>query len=362
MAGGTGGHVFPALAVADELRNRAVRVSWLGTRRGIEARVVPEASIDIDWIDVRGVRGAGGLSRIGAPFRIARALWQAIMVMRRRRPSVVLGMGGFAAGPGGLAARLLGRPLVIHEQNSVAGLTNRLLARVATRVLCAFPNAFSAASLRNGEAELVGNPLRAAFIERTEPEVQAANTTRPPRLLVIGGSQGAVALNQKVPEALAQLGADARPDIRHQCGERHVDAARAAYAERGVTADVVPFIDDMAAAYRWADLVICRAGALTIAELAASGVAGILIPFPFAVDDHQTGNARLLADAGAALLVHERDLTADSLADQLGRLLSSPERLQDMADRARRLARPDATRAVADILAAYLPAPSEGGV
>lgn len=363
MAGGTGGHVFPALAVADELRRRDIRVSWLGTRRGLEARVVPNANIDIDWIDVQGVRGKGGWSRLVAVAAMARALGQALRVVARRRPAVVLGMGGFVSGPGGIAAWLLRKPLVIHEQNSVAGLTNRILARFAKRVLCAFPGAFAG----RDDVEIVGNPLRAGFLANQPEESNAsvesaiANDDTVRRVLVIGGSQGAMTLNQRVPEALAQL-ASALPDqlslsVRHQCGERHVDAARAAYVEAGVDAEVVAFVDDMPGAYRWADVVICRAGALTVSEIAASGVAAVFVPFPFAVDDHQTGNARFLVDAGAALVLSEREPDAAALVprlrDALNELLTQPARLREMASNAGRVARPQATINVSDVCGTF---------
>lgn len=345
MAGGTGGHVFPALAVADELRRRAVDVSWLGTRQGLEARVVPAANFDIDWIDVRGVRGKGLWSRLTAVLGLVRAVSQALRVVARRRPAVVLGMGGFASGPGGLAAWILRRPLVVHEQNSVAGLTNRILARLANRVLCAFPGAFPGA-LR---AEVVGNPLRTGFIEATGNAAKIDATERPPRVLVVGGSLGALALNKTVPAALAELPEAKRPNTWHQCGERHLDVTRSAYADAAVDARVEPFIDDMAAAYRWADLVICRAGALTVSEIAASGVAAVFVPYPFAVDDHQTGNARFLERAGAARVVQESDMSAASLAAVLTSLLDDTAALSDMAARSRDVAMPGATDAVTDV-------------
>ncbi|MFK7885630.1 MAG: undecaprenyldiphospho-muramoylpentapeptide beta-N-acetylglucosaminyltransferase [Gammaproteobacteria bacterium] len=343
MAGGTGGHVFPALAVADELRSRAVEVTWLGTRRGLESRVVPEANIEIDWIDVSGVRGKGITARVVSAVRLVRALVQAMRVIVRRRPTVVLGMGGFASGPGGIAAWLLRRPLVIHEQNSVAGLTNRYLARVARRVLCAFPDAFGE---RRVDA-VVGNPVRTAIGELERP--REAPSDRPRRLLILGGSQGAQALNEMVPLALAAMPAAKRPEIWHQCGEKNSAAASAAYASAAVDVRLDPFIDDMAAAYQWADLVVCRAGALTVSELALAGVAAILIPFPYAVDDHQTGNAMVLKNAGAAFVVAQSDLDPARLTRLLEETLARPEVLIDMAKRARSLARPDAAREVADV-------------
>lgn len=349
MAGGTGGHVFPALAVADELRSRGVAVSWLGTRAGLEAEVVPQAGYPIDFINVSGLRGKGVASLIAAPFRLLQALMQSLAVMRRRRPAAVLGMGGFVTGPGGLAAWLSRRPLLIHEQNARAGLTNRLLRPLASRVMEAFPG-----TLRG--ALQTGNPLRADFLatdfDAAEPHPGVL------RLLVVGGSLGAVRLNQVVPEALALLargGSDAsglvlntgaRVEVWHQAGRRNIEQARAAYAGAGIDARVEPFIEDMAAAYRWADLVLCRSGAMTVAELAAAGTASILVPYPFAVDDHQTANARYLADAGAALLLPQQELDAPRLVQLLQGL--DDVRLREMGAQARRLALPGATAAVAD--------------
>jgi UDP-N-acetylglucosamine--N-acetylmuramyl-(pentapeptide) pyrophosphoryl-undecaprenol N-acetylglucosamine transferase len=302
MAGGTGGHVFPALAVARVLERSGCRLAWLGTRKGIEARLVPDAGIPMEWVHVSGLRGKGFASWLGAPFRLARALGESLAVMRRVRPDVVLGLGGFVAGPGGLAARLMGIPLVIHEQNAVAGFTNRVLSRLATVVAEAFPGAFP----QRVGALSVGNPVRreiaAIGVERAEPH-------SPPRLLVFGGSQGALILNRIVPKALAELSPAQRPIVRHQTGRGRLDAVRAAYAALGIDADVCEFIDDMAAAYAWADFAITRSGALTVAELAAAGLPAILVPFPSAVDDHQTVNARYLSERNAAVLLPESELT-----------------------------------------------------
>ncbi|MFK8017475.1 MAG: undecaprenyldiphospho-muramoylpentapeptide beta-N-acetylglucosaminyltransferase [Gammaproteobacteria bacterium] len=344
MAGGTGGHVFPALAVANELRRRAIDVTWLGTRRGLEARVVPAADIVIDWIDVSGVRGKGVSAKLMSGLRLVRAVVQALRIVARRRPAVVLGMGGFASGPGGLAAWLLRRPLVIHEQNSVAGLTNRVLSRFSKRVLCAFPGSFKSGR----DTTVVGNPVRAAIAQCADEPIRDINT--PPRLLVLGGSQGAQALNRLVPGALATLAPAQRPEVWHQTGVKTVDAARAAYQNASLDVRLDTFIDDMADAYRWADLVLCRAGALTVSELAMVGVASILVPFPYAVDDHQTGNAAFLKEAGAAFIVAERELNETRLAELLGDTLARPEVLQDMARRARALAKPTAVQDVTDVL------------
>jgi len=340
MAGGTGGHVFPALAIAERLRERGLAVSWLGTRRGLEAELVPRAGIEIDWISVAGLRGNGLLGWLLAPFRLTVALLQALAALHRRRPAAVLGMGGFVAGPGGVAARLLALPLVIHEQNAVAGLTNNLLARLANRVLEAFPGTFPTAR----SALTTGNPVRAGIAALPDPSTRFAGREGPLRLLVLGGSLGAAALNASVPAAAARL--PGRLTIRHQCGRRQIESARQAYAEAGVDVELLPFIDDMAAAYAWADLVVCRAGALTIAELAAAGVGALLVPYPYAVDDHQTVNAAELIEAGAARLLPQAELDAPRLAEELETLAMDRARLQAMAVAARAVARPDATDAV----------------
>ncbi len=343
MAGGTGGHVFPALAVADVLRSRACQVVWLGTRRGIEARLVPAAGIPMEWVRVSGLRGKGLTSWLLAPLRLLQALGDAFGAIRRTRPDVVLGLGGFVAGPGGLAARLLGRPLVIHEQNAIAGLTNRILARFADTVAEAFPGSFAPGV----GAVAVGNPVRRAIEALTAGA--AERLPRAPRhLLVFGGSQGARALNRLVPAALAQLAPAERPAVVHQTGRDRRETTAGAYGALGVEADVREFIDDMAAAYAWADLAVSRSGALTVAELAAAGLPALLVPFPAAVDDHQTRNARYLADRGAALLLAEDGLTADRLASELRTLLGSDDRaLAAMAEAARRAATPGAAERLA---------------
>lgn len=348
MAGGTGGHVFPALAVAEALRARGAEVFWIGTRAGMEASLVPRHGFELEWIGISGVRGKGLLTLLRAPWQLARAIREAAVILRRRAPDLVLGMGGFVAGPGGLSARLQGRPLVIQEQNSVPGLTNQWLARIATAVFEAFPGSFPAAR----RAVTSGNPVRAAIAALPPPAsrldpVAAGDAGGPARLLVVGGSLGARTLNQQVPQALALLPEAARPLVRHQAGERTLELARTAYAEAGVTAEVVPFIDDMAAAYAWADLVVCRAGALTVSELAAAGLPAILIPFPYAVDDHQVGNARYLSEAGAARLILERELTPVGLAQQLVHLLGDPALRRAMGEAAHRQARVDAAETIA---------------
>jgi len=345
MAGGTGGHVFPALAVARALRGREQEIVWLGTRRGIEAELIPQEGIPLEATRVAGLRGKGLLAWLLAPAKLLLAVIDAIGVLRRRRPKVVLGMGGFASGPGGFAAWLLRKPLIIHEQNSVAGLTNRLLAGFAREVLEAFPGSFSAGV----RTRLVGNPVRPDIAALPEPAARLAGRHGRLRVLVLGGSLGAMVLNETVPRAVALLDAAKRPEIRHQAGRATIDIARAAYAEHGVEATIEPFIDDVAAAYGWADIVICRAGALTISELAAAGLGAILIPYPSAVDDHQTGNARYLVDAGAGVLMPQSELTPDRLAAEIERCIDDRSIVTTRALRARELARPEATREVAEL-------------
>lgn len=341
MAGGTGGHVFPALAVAQRLIELGGHAVWLGDPAGMEGRIVGDAGIEMEPIRVRRLRGRGPVDWLMAPWRIARAVLRARRAFRRVRPDVVLGMGGFVAGPGGLAAWLGGYPLVVHEQNAVPGLTNRVLARLADRVLEAMPGSF-------GRPEVVatGNPVRREIAAIAGPRERFDGRTGAMRLLVLGGSQGAKALNETLPAALEQMPAGTRPEVRHQCGRRWLTPVRGDYARRGVEARVDDFIDDMAAAYAWADLVVCRAGALTVAELAATGVGSILVPFPAAVDDHQTANARFLARRQAALLVPQSELTPASLAERLQSLAADRTELLRMAERAREAGRPDATRRV----------------
>jgi UDP-N-acetylglucosamine--N-acetylmuramyl-(pentapeptide) pyrophosphoryl-undecaprenol N-acetylglucosamine transferase len=350
MAGGTGGHVFPALAVAELLRERECRVVWVGTRRGLEARIVPAKGFAIEWLSVSGLRGKGLITWILAPVQLAIALSQAFMIVWRQKPTVVLGVGGFATGPGGLAAWLLRRPLVIHEQNAIAGLTNRWLARLARLVLEGFPNSFPPGIA----TRCIGNPVRREITGLAAPESRFAVRGGPVRLLVVGGSLGAQRLNTSVPRALALLQRQGhRFDVWHQAGARGIDAARAEYSLAGVTGRLDAFIDDMAAAYGWADLVICRAGALTVAELAAAGVGAILVPFPFAVDDHQTHNAQFLTSVGAAVLITDRDFEPARVAAALTELAGDRLQLLEMARRARTRAMPHAaeslTRAVLDV-------------
>ena len=344
MAGGTGGHVFPGLAVAEEIRSRSGSVVWMGTRKGLEARLVPDAGIDVEWISVSGLRGRGVFAWVAAPFRLALAILQALAALRRRRPAAVLGLGGFVSGPGGIAAWLSGRPLLIHEQNAVAGTTNRILARFARRVFEAFPNSFPTGV----RAELIGNPVRQDILDLREKASAEAHEGAPLRVLILGGSQGARVLNQRVPEALAALPPEPRLEVWHQAG-RGLEEARDAYAKYGVEARLDAFVDDMASAYSWADLVICRAGALTIAELAAAGLGAILVPYPYAIDDHQTRNADSFASRGAGVVISEEEFTSERLARELTRLLEDRSSLMDFRESARAQALPDATRDLADV-------------
>ena len=345
-AGGTGGHVYPALAVAAALRERDVPVVWMGTRAGLEARVVPAAGIPLEWLSVGGLRGKGWRTRLLAPLVLARACLQAAGILRRHRPRALLGMGGFAAGPGGLMARLLGCPLVIHEQNAVAGLTNRVLARVATRVLEAVPGTFPAGR----GATATGNPVRADISALPSPDERFAARQGPLHILVLGGSQGARWLNERLPAALARLDSARRPRVTHVAGPRNLDAARADYARAGVEATVVPYIEDMASALADADAVIARAGAMTVAEIAAAGVGALFVPFPHAVDDHQTANARWLAEVGAAVIVQQAELDDQRLDAALAELLTDRPALLERARRARGLAQPEAAETVAATL------------
>ncbi|MES1926116.1 undecaprenyldiphospho-muramoylpentapeptide beta-N-acetylglucosaminyltransferase [Salinisphaera sp. T31B1] len=342
MAGGTGGHVFPALAVAEALIERGVRVSWLGTAHGIEARLVPARALELHTIDVAGLRGMGARAWLAAPLKLFRACLQALGVVRRVAPQLVIGMGGFAAGPGGLAARLTGRPLLIHEQNASAGLTNRVLARLANRLLQAFPHTFV-----NDHARTVGNPVRREILALAPPAERWRERHDAIRLLVLGGSGGALAINETVPAALARIDPAMRPQVRHQAG-RTLAQAEAAYRQHAVNADVHEFIDDMAEAYGWADLVVCRSGALTVAELAAAGVGAVLVPYPFAADDHQRANGQYLVDAGAAELIDQSELSADRLATEIGALCADRAGLLVRAEAARSVAWPNATDDIVD--------------
>ena len=341
MAGGTGGHVYPAMAVADALLAQGWKVVWLCTEGGMENRLIANKPYQKAMISMRGVRGKGYLGWLLLPFKLLIALSQSAQAMRQHQPNVVLGMGGFAAFPGGLMAKLLGKPLVVHEQNSVAGLTNKVLAPLANKVLAAFPAAFGAKAL------LLGNPVRADICAIAEPAKRAKGRRGALRLLIVGGSLGAQALNEVLPLALAQLDKKDRPIVVHQAGEKHIANLTQRYQQLAVEAEPKAFIDDMAAMYAWADLLICRAGALTVAELSAAGVASLLVPFPHAVDDHQTGNAHYLSDAGAALLIPQAEFTVEKVAALLQGM--TREQCLDMAIKARSLGMPEATTKVATI-------------
>ena len=343
MAGGTGGHIFPALSVADYARAAGWNVIWLGSRAGMEARIVPAKGYSMAWIRFSGLRGRGLVPMAMLPLNLLIAFWQSARAIFAHRPHVVLGMGGYVAFPGGMMASLLKRPLVIHEQNSVAGLSNRVLASVADKVLVGFPDAFG----KRRKTEWTGNPVRADIAAIAPPAERYSGRSGPLRVLVLGGSQGAKALNDVVPRALARLAGATMPEVIHQAGAAHLEAVRASYAGAGIAATVIPFIDDMAATYAAVDLMICRAGASTIAELAAAGVPAVLVPFPHAVDDHQTHNARFLAERGGAVLISQGELTAERLADMLGSF--TREKLLAMANAARSVGKPESTREVAEV-------------
>jgi UDP-N-acetylglucosamine--N-acetylmuramyl-(pentapeptide) pyrophosphoryl-undecaprenol N-acetylglucosamine transferase len=339
MAGGTGGHVFPGLAVADEMRGRGWNVVWMGARGGLEARLVPERGYAVEWVRAAALRGKGLAAALLLPLHLLIGFWQSARAIFRVRPDVVLGMGGYVAFPGGMMASLLARPLAVHEQNAIAGLVNRVLAGLADKAMVAFPHA-----LKN--AEWTGNPVRADIAAIAEPAARYAERSGPLRLLVVGGSLGAQALNEAVPKALALISEEARPSVLHQAGEKNLDSLRLHYSNSKVKGELVAFIDDMARRYAEADLVICRAGAMTVAELAAGGMASVLVPYPHAVDDHQTANAKFLSDPGAAVLLSQKDLSPEGLA-QLIRSLDR-KALAAMAQKARALGKPDAARVVAD--------------
>lgn len=341
MAGGTGGHVYPAMAVADYLKDQGWNIVWLCTEGGMENRLIEGKGYHKAMMHMQGVRGKGLLGWLLLPLKLAKAFAESRAAIKAYQPDVVLGMGGFAAFPGGVMARLMGKPLVIHEQNSVAGLTNKVLAKFASRVLAAFPAAFGT------KASLVGNPVRVDITELPTPEVRFAGRQGPLRLLVVGGSLGAQALNEFLPQALATLPEEARPLVAHQAGVKHIDTLRTHYEQAGVAAETRAFIEDMADMYSWADFVICRSGALTVAEVSAVGIGALMVPFPFAVDDHQTTNAAYLAEAGAAILLQQKDLSVSGLADILKKL--NRETCLNMAQKARALGKPDATANVAAI-------------
>lgn len=349
MAGGTGGHIYPALAVASELKARGATISWLGTKRGLESRLVPEAGIEIDYITIEGVRGKGVGSLIKAPLLLARAIGQARAVFKQRKAKIVLGFGGFVAGPGGVAAKLCGLPLMIHEQNAIAGTTNKLLSKITKRVFTAFPNVFKG-------AQVVGNPVRTEISQLPEPaERNQGRLDQSFNILVLGGSLGATALNELVPQALMRLSQEQRANIQvlHQCGQKNSQQAIAAYKDAGLTIDeqkvrVQPYVNDMATAYGWANFIVCRAGALTVAEIAAAGCASLMVPYPHAIDDHQTHNAQWLVDQGAAKLIQQRDLSVSRLHEVLQWAVSNPDAVATMATKARAMAKIDAAQTIAN--------------
>ena len=347
MAGGTGGHVFPALAVADKLRDLNSDLCWLGTSRGIESDLVPAQGIDLHHLTVEGLRGRGIVALLRAPFKLLRSVIQACRLINQFKPNVALGMGGFASGPGALAARLTGVPLVIHEQNSVAGTTNRILAKLAKRVMQGFPN-----TLKGGE--WCGNPVRPEIESLAPPQERFADRCGPVKLLVLGGSRGALAINKLIPQALAMIDIEHRPAVRHQVGKLHLPVTEELYLQQGhdiesEQIEILPFIDNMATAYEWADFVICRAGALTVAELTAAGLGSLLIPFPHAIDDHQTANASLLVDCGAAKIIQEHELTPAMLATQILAMVQNKSQRLEMAIQARSMAKKGSADRVAKV-------------
>ncbi|HEY8070079.1 MAG TPA: undecaprenyldiphospho-muramoylpentapeptide beta-N-acetylglucosaminyltransferase [Burkholderiales bacterium] len=345
MAGGTGGHVFPGLAIADEMRDRGWKVVWMGARSGMEARLVPARGYPVEWIRAAALRGKGLAAKLLLPLHLLIGFWQSARAIFRVRPDVVLSMGGYVAFPGGMMASLFARPLAVHEQNAIAGLTNRVLAGVAEKVMEAFPGALKG-------AEWTGNPVRAAIAAIPQPAARYAGRNGPLRVLIVGGSLGAQALNEAVPKALALIAEEMRPAVLHQAGEKHLESLRSNYSNANIKGELVAFIDDMARCYAEADLVICRAGAMTVAELSAGGMASVLVPFPHAVDDHQTVNARFLSGKGAAILLPQQELSPEKLSA----LLCSMDRkkLLEMAGKARALGKPEAARIVADRCAALL--------
>jgi len=343
MAGGTGGHVFPALAVADELRDQHIDVAWIGTNKGIETKLVPAAGFPLNFIKVQGLRGNGVAGWLMAPFKLVKAVMEALRVIKQYKPDVVLGLGGFASGPGGVAAKLMGKPLIIHEQNAIPGLTNRLLAIVATRVLEGFPNSFKTSQ----HALWVGNPVRESIEMLPEPQQRLVEHKGAVHILVLGGSLGAKSLNSLLPQAFSSI--KQTIEIKHQCGVKHSENCKKNYKNADVDAEVLAFIDDMAEVYSWADLVICRAGALTIAEISAAGIGSLLVPYPYAVDDHQTRNASALVEAGAASLLQEKDITVELLEQEVSRLVTDKAVLMTMARKARNLAKTGTAKKIASI-------------
>ncbi len=344
MAGGTGGHVFPALAVALQLRSEGWIVTWLGTHQGMESSIVPSHQIEMDYITIYGLRGKSKLSLLMAPWRLVRAFFQSLHVIRKRNPDCILGMGGFVSGPGGIAAWVLQKPLVIHEQNAIAGMTNRFLSRLAKKVCESFPNTFN--NIKD-KLYTTGNPVRENICKLPAPEERYKQRSGKIKLLVVGGSRGSKAINDVLPDALSKIPPEQRPEIWHQCGDKNFDVTNMSYAQHNVQARITPFIKDMAEAYAWADAIICRAGALTVSEIIAVGLPAMFVPYPYAVDDHQTKNAQALVKNGSAFLIQEKDLTADKLADVIAHQFSDRTTLLHHAQKARSLQQGDATKQVA---------------
>ncbi len=350
MAGGTGGHVFPALAVAKELQAKGVKITWLGTRRGLESKVIPENNIDIEWVSVEGLRGKGTLSLLLAPFKLLRAMWQSASVIRRVKPDCILGMGGFVAGPGGLVGRLMGKPLVVHEQNAVAGLTNQALSKIASRVMSGFNNVEGLPQ----SSTWVGNPVRESIISNdTNQAEEGVIGDGHINVLIIGGSQGAHSFNQHFPEVFAKL-ANPKLHIWHQSGRDRSKQVVASYKEQKINTKVTEFIDDMAAAYQWADVLVCRSGAMTIAECCAAAKPALLVPYPFSAGDHQVKNAQVMVDAGAGVMVSNEEITDVEMHNALSILLVSKQKLKEMGAQAYTLHKPNALRDVADACLEYL--------
>jgi UDP-N-acetylglucosamine--N-acetylmuramyl-(pentapeptide) pyrophosphoryl-undecaprenol N-acetylglucosamine transferase len=345
MAGGTGGHIFPGLAVAELLREENIEVHWLGTQKGLESRLVSEAQFPLHFINISGLRGKGVKALFLAPFRLLRAISQAVQVIKSVNPDIVIGMGGFVSGPGGIASWLLRCPLIIHEQNAKAGLTNKWLARIASKVLEGFPDTFD----QGHKIITTGNPVRIEIAQLPSRDGRSVEMGTPLNLLVLGGSLGAAAINELLPRALAQIPDYARPKVYHQTGEKHLETTVQAYQAAGVEARVTAFIADMGQAYEWADIVLCRAGASTIAELCAAGLASILVPYPYAVDDHQTANANYLVKHQAAVLIQQAVLTEEMLARILNEMSSAPARREAMGMAAYQLRKLDATKKVYEI-------------
>ncbi len=345
MAGGTGGHIYPALAIAKELQQKGVSVVWLGTREGLEARVVPEQGIDIEWIDIKGVRGTGLTRWLKLPIQLSKAVLQAIAIFNRRKPDALLSMGGFVAGPGGIAGKLKRIPLILHEANAIVGLTNKVLAMFASKVMCAFPNT-------NGlvkHAQVVGNPVRKDIIRLHEQNKRLSESEQPLRLLIVGGSQGALSLNKVLPEAISMLDPSIRPEIRHQTGKGRGEQVIEDYRNFGLQVDVREYLDDIATSYAWADLIICRAGAMTVAEITTAGLPALIVPYPYSAGDHQVFNAEFLVENKAAELLLHQDLNATNLVSKLTALLTDREKLVQMSANALALAKIDATEKAVEI-------------